>query len=596
MKRILLVLTMLLGLTASHAVWGQSAVRCQRSGLYDMLIRVDGDHNYLMIPIEEAAPEYPVQLIEDGKILRTLTLRLGAKNKIDYYVPLDLRKLDTKSLVLAAHIWTQPQSLHESTPMDYIAWDSLYVADTVAFTNTEKLYRPQYHHAPLWGWMNDPNGMYYDAETGLYHLYYQYNPYCSLWQNLSWGHATSKDLLHWEEQPVAMEPHPLGMIFSGSAVVDEKNVAGFGEKAVLAFYTSADILGQSQSLAYSTDGGITFTHYAGNPILTSATPDFRDPKVFWDTQAGRWTMILACGQEMRFYGSDNLRDWTYLSSFGLGYGNHEGVWECPDLMELPVRGTEESKWVLLCNINPGGPFGGSATQYFVGNWDGTTFQVDDNQGVTTRWMDYGKDHYATVSFAHAPEGRHTVMVWMSNWQYTQAVPTQQFRSANALPRDIDLFVDQEGAYRIGVYASPEVDSLLGKKVASGKKNMRLPKTGIIDVQLTANQSTTIVLSNDKEEQVRLVYNAEENTFSMDRTQSGLTDFHPEFPVVTTTPWFTEGGKSDRKRSIRIYVDRCSIEVFDGAGCWAMTNLVFPTKPYTHLNVQGGRATVYGVNY
>ena len=559
-----------------------------RSGSYDMLIRLAEPHRYLLLPIEEAAPEYRVQVIEQGKILRTLTLRLAAKNKIDYYVPFDMEGLDTEALVLAVHIWNQPQSpaLHEPSPMDYIAWDSIQATDEYTFVNTEKQYRPQFHHTPQWGWMNDPNGMFYDASTGLYHLYYQHNPYCSLWQNMSWGHSTSSDLIHWTPCPEAILPTTLGTIFSGSAVIDTHNTAGFGENAVVAIYTAAELMGQSQALAYSTDGGRTFTQYAGNPILTSTIPDFRDPKVFRDEQDSAWCMVLACGQEMRFYRSSNLREWSYMSSFGSDYGNHEGVWECPDLVCVKERETGKSHWVLICNINPGGPFGGSATQYFVGNWDGHTFTpLQENGQVPTKWMDCGKDHYAAVSFAHTPDHRPILLAWMSNWQYANQVPTMQYRSANSLPREIDLFTDKEGILRIGVRPAAEVQALRGQKVKT------LPQTAIVEIDIQrGDRPAQITLSNDLGEQVVMNYDFQAGTFSMNRHKSGKVSFSDAFPTTTVTPLFAEA----TRYHLTLYIDRSSIEAFDGDGHWAMTNLVFPTKPYNRIKVSGGKSAIYSI--
>ena len=356
-----------------------------------------------------------------------------------------------------------------------------------------------------------------------------------------------------------------------------------------------DILeSQAQSMAYSLDGGKTFIKYPGNPIIVSDIVDFRDPKVWWNEATEAWNMALACGQEMRFYASKNLKNWEFLSAFGEGVGCHGGVWECPDMLRLPVRGTNEYKWVLLCNINPGGPAGGSATQYFVGDWDGQHFvPVVENGEVSTKWMDYGKDHYATVSFAHAPADRTTVMVWMSNWQYANDVPTMQFRSANALPRDIDLYRDSEGIYRIGVKASPEVAALKGKVVGKGTTVKTVPATAVIEVEVSSSKRpATITLSNEKGEEVVMTYDFQAQTFSMDRTKAGLSDFSRDFAAKTTTPLFV----SAKKHKVIIYLDKCSIEAFDAQGNWAMTNLVFPTTPYNQLSVVGGKASVYSINY
>lgn len=440
-------------------------------------------------------------------------------------------------------------------------------------------FRSVYHHTPETNWMNDPNGMFYDETTGVWHLYYQHYPEAPVWGPMHWGHSTSKDLIHWDYQPIAIYPDANGMIFSGSCVIDRHNTAGFGENAIVAIYTSAD-KAQHQSISYSTDGGATFTAYEGNPVLLGDIADFRDPKVFWDEQSGQWTMALACQQEVRFYGSPDLKHWTLLSCFGEGYGNHDGVWECPDLIKIG------EKWVLLLNINPGGPFGGSATQYFVGNWDGHTFTCEDTP-QETKWLDYGKDHYATVTWHNAPDNRLVAIGWMSNWQYANQVPTVAFRSQNTIARDLTLYTDDAGETRVRVMPSPENDALKGAVVKQPTDAC------IIELELSGEQDAVITLSNDRGEKVIMTLDVHRQTFSMDRTASGDCSFSHEFAAVTTAPLF----KCENEKRVTLFIDHCSIEAFDGDGAWAMTNLVFPSTPYNHLDVVGGKATVYEIkNY
>ena len=414
--------------------------------------------------------------------------------------------------------------------------------------------------------MNDPNGMFY--KDGVFHLYYQYNPYGSQWENMTWGHSTSRDLIHWEAQPIAIEPDALGDVFSGSCVVDKRN------NEVVAMYTSAG-KSQVQSIAFSKDNGQTFEKYAGNPVLVSSEEDFRDPKAFWNPEIQKWNLILAVGQEMRIYSSADMKEWTYESSFGKELGCHDGVWECPDLMKLQVRGTDKQKWLLICNINPGGPFGGSATQYFIGDFDGHKFTCEHND---TRWMDYGKDHYATVTFDNAPDGRHIALAWMSNWQYANQVPTKQFRSANSLPRDLDLY-EFEGQTYCGVTPSREVNALRGKAVKSLTNTCEI----VVDVKGT----TEIALSNSLGEQVVMRYDVAKRTFSMDRTRS-YASFSEAFPCKTVAPVYGD------IRQLRIFIDNSSIEAFDAEGRLAMTNLVFPKEPYNKIKVVGGKATIYEI--
>jgi levanase/fructan beta-fructosidase len=504
-----------------------------------------------------------------------LNVRL-AVNKIDYYVPFDLMRFQDKNVLL--DIKSKANARNEAPLKNYVCWKSLEFADSFSLANKEK-YRPAIHHTPAYGWMNDPNGMFY--RDGVWNLYFQHNPYGSQWENMTWGHSTSKDLIHWNNEGDAVYPDALGTVFSGSAVIDSNNTAGFGRGAIVAMYTSAKE-NQTQSIAYSTDGGKTFSKYTGNPVLTSDVPDFRDPKMFWNEDIKAWNLILAAGQEMRIYSSNNLLDWHYESSFGSGYGSHDGVWECPDLMK--IHSEDGDKWVLICNINPGGPAGGSATQYFIGTFDGHTFVCQNPaKGESPLWMDYGKDHYATVTFSNAPQGRHVAMAWMSNWQYSNQVPTMQYRSANSLPRDLSLY-NYSGKTYLACKPSKEVDAARGKKVS------KLQDVCEILVKIKSQtRPTTISLSNKKGEEVVMSYNPKQGKFSMNRSNSGIVSFSEEFKTQTVAPAYGE------IKELRIFIDKCSIEAFDSDGKMVMTNLVFPTEPYSILRIDGkASASIYQV--
>jgi len=533
------------------------------------MLRVGGGSGVLLIPVEEKEENAHIDVISDNNVVKSMNVRL-AVDKVDYFVPLYLDNSvshgnEQRSVLLDI---TFAGDRHKTGSVkNFVCWKEMSMTDNFDTTNREK-YRPVYHHTPKWGWMNDPNGMFY--KDGVWHLYYQWNPYGSQWENMTWGHSTSRDLVHWEQQNTAIEPDALGSIFSGSAVVDKDNTAGFGAGAIVAMYTSAG-RHQTQSIAYSTDGGRTFTKYAGNPVITYPAPDFRDPKVFWHEGTKRWIVVLAVGQEVQFYSSKNLKEWTYESSFGHGYGNHEGVWECPDMLEF-----DGSKWVLLLNINPGGPYGGSATQYFTGTFDGHRF-VCDSKPSTTKWMDYGKDHYATVTFSNAPDGRRVALAWMSNWQYAGVVPTMQFRSANSVPRDLGLFTSGDETYLSNV-PSKEMDAVRGKQI---KK-----PTNVCEIVVDVKGSSVITLQNGKGEKVVMRYDETERTFAMDRRESGITSFSDAFPVETVAP--THGVI----RQLRIFVDNASIEAFDSEGKMVMTNTVFPTEPYNMIKVSGGKAKIY----
>ena len=540
------------------------------------LYRINSDNQskkYLLLPVQESAEVSNIKVIGSSRQLKTLNVRL-ANNHIDYYVPLCLQVFaDEKGLMLDVHVNGTYRT--DGGISTFSCWKNMSFSDTFDMKNREQ-YRPVYHHTPAYGWMNDPNGMFY--KDGVWNLYFQHNPYGSQWENMTWGHSTSTDLVHWKFQGDPVQPDALGTVFSGSAVVDKENTSGFGKGAVIALYTSAGE-SQTQSMVYSTDNGKTFTKYEGNPVITSNVPDFRDPHMFWNEDIKKWNMILAAGQHMEIYSSDNLKDWKLESSFGETYGNHGGVWECPDLMKMKVRGTNKEKWMLICNINPGGPFGGSATQYFIGDFDGHKFTCESKPEVT-KWMDYGKDHYATVTFDNAPEGRRVAIAWMSNWQYANQVPTQQYRSGNSIPRDLGLF-EYKGETYCSVVPSPEMTAARSKKATKS-----LSESCEMVVNLKGN--ATITLSNDNGEKVVMLYDAKAETFSMDRTKSGKMDFSNDFAATTKAPTY---GKISQ---LRIFIDKSSIEVFDAEGKMAMTNLVFPTKPYNKVTVKGGKYQVYNI--
>ena len=526
--------------------------------------RVKTADKYILLPVEEEEGYAHIRVIKDNQVVKEFNCKL-AINKTDYNVPLDVSEYGGEVLL---DIQFSGDKRSIGLINNFVCWKDIKATNVFDSKNREK-FRSIYHHTPVYGWMNDPNGMFY--KDGVWHLYYQYNPYGSQWENMTWAHSTSTDLIHWKNHGEVIQPDALGTIFSGSSVVDKENNAGFGKDAVVAFYTSAGAA-QTQSIAYSTDNGETFKKYVNNPILTCDVPDFRDPNVFWNEEVKQWNLILAVGQQMNIYSSKNLKDWKYESSFGEGYGNHGGVWECPDLLKMG------DKWVLICNINPGGPFGGSATQYFVGSFDGHKFTCESKPEVT-KWMDYGKDHYATVSFSNAPDGRIVVLPWMSNWQYANQVPTQQFRSANGLPRDLGLY-SYNGEDYVSVKPSPEVFAAFEKKPSG-----RLQSAAYIEVT-NIKSNASIVLSNDKGERVTMVYDGKNATFSMDRTESGVTDFHSDFKAKTVAP--TNGVI----KSMQIFIDRCSIEAFDTEGKVAMTNLVFPSKPYDKIIVKGCKVKIY----
>ena len=534
------------------------------------MLRLDKQKKYLLLPVEEKEEYAHIRVVRNNQLVKTLNCRL-AVDKVDYFVPYEVGEGELFDISFNGN------TRATGAINGFACWKRMSYSDTFDTKNVEK-HRPVYHHTPAYGWMNDPNGMFY--KDGTWHLCYQYNPYGSQWENMTWGHSTSTDLVHWNAEPTAITPDALGTIFSGCCVVDKNNTAGFGKDAIVAFYTSAGAR-QTQSMAYSTDGGKTFTKYENNPVITSNVPDFRDPHVFWNAEAGFWNMILAAGQQMSIYSSKDLKQWKHESDFGAEYGNHGGVWECPDLMKMKVRGTDKEKWMLICNINPGGPFGGSATQYFIGEFDGHKFTCED-EPTETKWMDYGKDHYATITFDNAPEGRHVGIAWMSNWQYANQVPTKQFRSANSIARDFGLF-EYNGETYCSVLPAKEMDAVRGQRVSSPTETCE------IVVQLKGDAQLT--LRNAKGERVVITYDAAEQTIDFDRRRSGDVSFSEAFPCIVTSPTYGQ------IKTLRIFVDRSSIEIFDADGKMAMTNLVFPSDPYNKLVVKGkAKATIYKLKF
>lgn len=575
-KKSLLAIALGLSLTVQGA---ENRVVVKHLANEQNIILLDSLKKFLLLPVQENAPEGKVNIIVNNEfqLEQNINIRL-AREKVDYYVPLDLSAYQGKSVSVDV----------TGMPASSLCWKEIKLSDTFDSSNRET-YRPVYHHTPVYGWMNDPNGMFY--KDGVYHLYFQYNPYGSMWGNMTWGHSTSTDLTHWTYEGTAIVPDAWGAIFSGSCVVDKDNTAGFGKGAVVAFYTSAkstpwgDI--QSQSMAYSLDNGKTFIKYEHNPILTSTERDFRDPKVFWYAPGKHWVMMLAVGQEMQIYSSGNLKEWKKESSFGAMQGAHGGVWECPDLVEVAVEGSKEKKWVLICNLNPGGPFGGSAAQYFVGSFDGKKFV---NESPTqTKWLDWGKDNYATVTWSNAPAGRCIALGWMSNWQYANSVPTTQYRSANTLARDLTL-------YRVGgeLYLKSKPSPEIKKARAEEKKiptfevkgnyevaSLLADNKGAYEIEMAIeNKGTSKIdfsLMNEKGEKVAMYYDVVRKQFVMDRSASGIVGFSRDFPAVTVAPV-----RNTDQIHLRLFIDRSSVEAFGEEGEYVMTNLVFPAEPYNRM--------------
>ena len=577
------------------------------------IVKIEKSPQYLILPVEEEKDEAQV-LLDNGKATDTwMDVRL-AQGKTDYYVPFKLNKGRT-SVVKILNLKADALALKKGQMKLSNVWD---------VTNTD-FYRPSYHHTPSYGWMNDPNGMFY--KDGVYHLCYQYNPYGSKWGNMHWGHAISRDLIHWKEVEPTIARDPMGHIFSGSAVIDKEGTAKYGKDAIVALYTSAsDKNGQIQCMAYSTDGGYTFHKYPGNPVLTpfDGLKDFRDPKVFWYAPLKKWYMIVSADKEMRFYSSPNLRDWTYVSAFGQGYGAQPNQFECPDFFQLPVDGNpNKKKWVMIVNINPGCLFGGSATEYFIGDFDGKNFVCDSKPSVA-KFLDYGKDHYATVTFSGVQD-RVLGIAWMSNWQYANVTPIRQYRGANTLPREFKLFTGKDGQIYMSSNVVPEVAGLRKSfkrlpdlVITQGKesKNLSSSKENAFEMEMEVTPGdaarTGFILYNEKGEKVNIYFDMKAGRLVMDRTESGRTKFgekaeahkiEKEFDLhehreikepfrklnsvnykndFALGTWAPLSLCDSKTYHLDVFVDKCSIEIFVNGGRIAMTNLVFPTQPYTSV--------------
>ena len=471
----------------------------------------------------------------------------------------------------------------------------------IVLENSDSLYyneefRLQYHFSPEEKWMNDPNGMVY--HKGIYHLFYQYYPEDIVWGPMHWGHAVSKDLIHWEHKPIALYPDEHGLIFSGSAVVDKQNTSGFGtleNPALVAVYTYHLMEGeqagrkdfQTQGIAYSLDNGDTWVKYEGNPVIgNDGIKDFRDPKVMWHQPSESWIMTLVAGDHAQFYSSKNLKEWKKTGEFGKDKGAHGGVWECPDLFKLIVPGSEEEKWALLISMNPGAPNGGSGTQYFIGDFDGNTFTTDQTD---IKWLDWGTDNYAGVTYSNEPNNDRIFIGWMSNWTYARDTPTVTWRSSMTLPRKLMLKMLEDDFY-LSNYPIANLEKIISEDkkeditLANGtKKAFSSDILNQSEVRfMTKAKDFQIKYGNGQDEEVILTMFSEEKEFFLDRTKSGKMDFQENFASVQQMP---VPNLPEVEYEVRILVDRSSIEVFINKGQYVMTAQLFPNAPNETLTIE-----------
>lgn len=461
----------------------------------------------------------------------------------------------------------------------------------------QETYRPQFHFSPQEKWMNDPNGLVYNE--GIYHLFYQYYPNDIVWGPMHWGHATSEDMVHWQHKPIALYPDEHGLIFSGSAVVDKNNTSGFGEEGktpLVAIYTYHLMEGekagrndfQTQGIAYSLDNGDTWVKYEGNPVIGNEDiRDFRDPKVFWHEESESWILALVAGDHAKFYKSVNLKDWNHISDFCKEEGAHGGVWECPDLFPLKVDGTGEVKWVLIISINPGAPNGGSGTQYFIGDFDGTTFTTNQKE---TKWLDWGTDNYAGVTYNNTPNNERIFIGWMSNWTYARDTPTEKWRSAMTVPRNLTLTKIADD-YVLKNYPLESIEELVVSgeeqtlKIAS-KTKLTLENKNLHQAQIsftTSSKDFSLKLGNGLEEYVLLIFDTDNKQIVLDRTKSGKTNFQEDFGK--TAQKMPIDNLLDGEFEVKILMDWSSMELFVNKGQHVMTSQLFPTENYTNLTIE-----------
>jgi len=447
-------------------------------------------------------------------------------------------------------------------------------------------YRPQVHFSPLTSWMNDPNGLVYIDH--MYHMFFQYFPDSTIWGPMHWGHAVSKDLLHWKQEGIALYPDGLGYIFSGSVVIDSSNSSGFGTKAkkpMVAIFTQHDPAGekagtfffQNQSIAYSLDNGIHWQKYAGNPVVkTPGLKDFRDPKVSWYAEQKKWVMVLAAGDRIMFYSSVNLKEWKKESEFGSGIGAHGGVWECPDLIPFVVDG--KKIWLLIVSINPGAPQGGSGTQYFTGAFDGHQFKTND---TLTRWLDYGADDYAGVSFSNT--GKEKIFLgWMSNWQYATKVPTVKWRSAMTIPRILGLKKIGQHYFTTMTPVSMKPLGISTKEFIGNRTKLHVPYK--IDFSIPDLQAFTIICNNSSGEELRLGFDENKNAFFIDRTKAGNSEFDPHFAAIHYAPRIAKSKESN----LTVILDNASLELFADGGLTSMTEIFFPDEPFNEWRSEANK--------
>jgi len=458
--------------------------------------------------------------------------------------------------------------------------------------------RSQIHFSPKKNWMNDPNGCVY--YKGIFHLFFQYHPFGTEWGPMHWGHAESRDLIHWKEKDIALYPNKkLGMAFSGSAVIDSENLTGFfpdGE-GLLAYYTNHLVMQngnpdlQQQSLAWSTDDGKTWNEYKNNPIIKNpGFKDFRDPKVFYHKLSEKWVMVLSGGSEVLIYVSINLINW--VESEKIEFAEDFGTVECPDLFSFKTN-TGNHLWLLVVSFLQTDSFDKPTVRYFMGDFDGTSFSF--LSGMSNGFVaDYGRDFYAPQSWSGIlkEDGRKIWIGWCNHWAYSNQVPSESWRGVMSLPRKIFLD-DSEG---VPILKQEPVDEF---------KKLRKETEILIDIG--KNGKTVFLDSEYSHEFLMYIENPSECSFEFSFNYEGGEFWKLNWESITSSlildrsnlkssafsdffckPSLVEIDESE-KLELRIILDRSIVEIYVMEGKYVMTNQIFPSNPLTSLKIN----TLYG---
>ncbi len=467
-------------------------------------------------------------------------------------------------------------------------------------SETAKMYRPAVHFTPEHSWTNDPNGMI--LIDGQYHLFYQNNPYAAVWGPMYWGHAVSRDLLHWHHLPTAIEPDKLGVAFSGCCVLDRNNVSGLGTKekpALIAIYTSHNLENhtESQSLSYSTDY-VHFAGYAGNPVIKNpGIPNFRDPKIFYSPDGDGFCLVVSAHDRVLFYHSRNLTDWEETGAFLMGRHGLSGIAECPDCFPLKLRngGEEITKWILIVSMitNPDTPEAGHQTQYFIGDFDGRTF-TDTENAAGPLLLNYGMDYYAAVSFMDTE--KRLLLGWADNWTYANKTPERDYRGQMSLAAEAELLRTARGL-RLALTPAGTAES---EKAAVSFTGHTKPETqsfglkihgkGDIRIRIGNNGAAADVFNGDMQPDPpeEFVLAVTDGRIRADRTKAGRSDFEEHFLLpensIAEVQRYTDGAYD-----IRLYFDKSLVEIFAEDGLIPITMSVYPRHPYTDITVDGDAA-------